>query len=338
MTRAREVRLDPSIFASIHIAYSLDLIPHPSAQAMVSRTLAYLLAEMTGHGLWHYWNKGANWGGLDLYKVIPADLDDMAGASYLLERHGIPFPDNRPLMLLNRDRKGLFYSWLMLRPRFNLNGLYWRQMLAEITFLRFTYFFLRTPASYEDVDGVVNANVLLYLGDRPETRPVVEWLIRIVEEGREADCDKWYRHPMTFFYALSRNVYNGSQAFDRVKDAIIHRIELARDESGGIGDDPLHTALAVNTVLNFGERPKFLASAIDYLLGSRRDTRSWASSPYYYGGNKVDPIEHNWGSEDLTTALCLEALYRFQQSILRDDATQQRDMSEDVIPLRGGAQ
>src|SRR5580704_315944 len=78
-TGATAVRQDPSIFASIHVAYSLDLIQHPSAQAMVSRTLTYFLDQMSGHGLWHYWNKAAVLRGLNLHKFIPADLDDMAG-------------------------------------------------------------------------------------------------------------------------------------------------------------------------------------------------------------------------------------------------------------------
>jgi len=317
--RTRAVRQDPAVFATAHIAYSLDFLPHQSARELVSRTFPFFLHEMTGHGIWHYWNKAADWPGLNLYKFIPADLDDTASVSYLLSRHGVPFPDNRPLMLLNRNRKGLFYTWFVLRPRLTMNIPYWRSLIGDITYLRYGRFFY-THANYGDVDGVVNANVLLYLGERPETKPVVDWLIHLVEEGNEAAYDKWYPHPFMFYYALSRNVHEGTARFDTVTETIIDRIGLAAHADGRIGADELHTGLAVNTALNFRERtgngPTWLTPAIDYLLGRQLDSGGWPSSPYYC----TPGCDQTWGSEELTTGICLEALYRYQQSTVHERA------------------
>jgi hypothetical protein len=174
--------------------------------------------------------------------------------------------------------------------------------------LRFTLFWKTTEAAYRDVDGVVNANVLLYLGERSETMPVIEWLLDIVRNGKEAECDNWYRDPFTFYYALSRCRHAGMQIFDRVRSQIIANIQQASQSDGRIGEHVLHTALAANTLLNFGECSTLLNNSIAYILSTQREDGSWPSEPYYYGG----PLRVTcWGSEELTTGICLEALARY---------------------------
>lgn len=301
-------RPDDALFATSHIVYSLGYLPQPSSCDMISRALSYFQSEMSGHGLWRYWNRDAKWHGRSLYSFIPADLDDIASISYLLQRHSVPFPDNRGLMLYNRDRNGLFYTWLMLRPNPPMDWLYWRTLLAEVTIPRYTVFFKATEAGYNDVDGVVNANVLLYLGERPETQAVVEWLIDIVETGQEATCDKWYRDPFPFYYALSRNFHAGVRGLESAKGVVVERLEAAARADGQVGENVLQTALAANSLLNFGERSEALEQAVGHLLRSQGASGSWPSAPFYYGGPKK---LNSWGSDELTTAICLEALQRF---------------------------
>src|SRR5882672_9890979 len=96
---------DQSPFATTHIVYSLAFLPQSQAQNMIAKALHYLRQEMLGPGLWRYWNKSHA-----QYGFIPPDLDDSANISYLLRRHGIPLPDNRPLFLLNRDPRGRYYT------------------------------------------------------------------------------------------------------------------------------------------------------------------------------------------------------------------------------------
>jgi len=301
--------LDESPFATAHIVYSLGFLPEHKVQSMITRALDYFQFQMSGHGLWNYWNKNAMWGPVNMYKFEPADMDDTSNISYLLTRYGRHYPENRDILVLNRDRNGLFYTWFMLRPTLTTNLLYWRTVISEIKPSRFTLFFIKTPARYRDVDGVVNANVLLYLGVRPETENIIKWLIQIVHEGREAKCDKWYFDPFTFYYALSRNYYSGVQDFEEVKPTIISRIVGSSNEYGQIGEHVLHTALAVNALLNFKEFKEvsqLLFKAIDFILKSQRSDGSWESHTYYYG----DQV-YKWGSAELTTGICLEALQRF---------------------------
>ena len=303
--------LDQSLFATTHIVYSLHFVRGTEARAMIDLALGYFLAEMSAGGLWRYWNKDARWGDRPIHSFIPADMDDTANVSYLLERHGVLFPDNRPLLLLNRNRAGLFYTWLLIRPVRTLNVRYWWAMLRELTAARLTVFWQKTEAGYLDVDGVVNANVLLYLGERPETRAAVSWLIDIVEKGCEASCDKWYRDAFSFYYALSRTYRNGVRGLGAVGPAIVARLRAATLASGQIGDNALQTALAVNTLVDLGAggEAAWLNGAVGYLLRTQAPDGSWPSAPYYFGGPKRAV---SWGSAELTTGLCLEALARYE--------------------------
>ena len=205
----------------------------------------------------------------------------------------------------------LFYTWLVLRPRLTLNPLYWRTLLAEFTLPRYVAFWKITEAGYGDIDGVVNANVVLYLGDRPETRQAISWLIAIVESGREMVCDKWYRDPFTFYYALSRNYHAGIEAFNTVRQPILARLAGAVREDGQIGENILHTALAPDTLLSYGDRTGSLARAVEFLRLNQSEDGSWPGASYYYGGPKKAT---SWGSAELTTGICLEALHRFYES------------------------
>lgn len=300
---------DASPFATSHIVYSLGFLPAADAQPMLDRALAYLRREMTGPGLWRYWNRDAEWEGRPIFAFIPADLDDTASHSSLLRHHGIAFPDNRHLLLHNRDREGRFYTWFVPRPRASADLRYWRAVLGEVTLARLTVFWRTTEAAYDDVDAVVNANVLLYLGETPKTAPVVRWLARIVEEGREAESDKWYRDIFTFHYALSRCRLAGVHGFDHLRPLILDRLATAVRPDGGIGEHPMHAALALNTIFNMQIDAPFTGRALAYVLDTQAADGGWPAAAYYYGGPRRSV---SWGSRDLTTGLCLEALARSQ--------------------------
>src|SRR5207237_1773965 len=101
-------------------------------------------------GLWRHWARDH-----PQYHPLPPDLDDTSCASAALLRAGRAFPDNRKLLLGNRNRRGLFYRRKLTPAQF-------RHPLVTY------FFFRRTSAKPFDVDAVVNANVLFYLGAIPE--------------------------------------------------------------------------------------------------------------------------------------------------------------------------
>ncbi len=301
---------DFSNFATAHVLYSLSFFPADEVRNMLEPALTFLKREMSDSGLWRFWTHDAVRNGRSRFNFIPADLDDTASHAWALKHYGVPFPDNRRLLLHNRDDQGRFYTWMIPRLAAPLDPGYWTAMVKEITFPRMFLFWRISPAARNDVDSVVNANAVLYLGECSATAPVIRWLAQIVEEGREQGSDKWYHDLFTINYAVSRCHHAGVSGLGHLKSPVSSRINAEQKADGSIGDTPLHTALALNTLWNYEvsvDLP-WVRSALAYLIDQQAPDGSWPSAPYYFGG--PGPRRASWGSRELTTALCLEALVR----------------------------
>ena len=301
------VEEDLSPFATAHVLHSLASIPHPAVAAMTARGVEYFLREMDGRGLWRYWNKGSVQGGRKAHPFIPADVDDMACISMILRREAIAFPDNVPLMLHNRDRQGRFYTYQILRAVPTLDPVYWMAMLRDLTWQRWIVFWRAQRTTYDDVSGVVNANVVWYLGDRPETRPAIDWLIGIVEAGAESDCDTYYHDPFPLWHAIARAYAAGVTRFATIRDTIRSRIEALLLPNGSIAAPDMHTALAMSALRNFDVESPFLPAGRAWLEGKQAADGGWDACPMYYGSRFK---QNSWGSRALTTGLCLGAIHR----------------------------
>jgi hypothetical protein len=209
-------------------------------------------------------------------------------------------------MLANRRRDGLFYTWFAPRwpPRLDTDHLSvvlrpWRHPIKQ------HYFWKLNESARDDVDGVVNANVLLYLGVSDATRPVVRYLARIVRDRLEDRCDKWHLNPFTFYYAVGRTFAEGARDLIDIRDEVVSRIVSAAASDGRIGRDALDTALAICALRCWDRRPPELDRALTWLVAAQRPTGEWPRIPMYYGGPQR---YYGWGSEELTTGFCLEAL------------------------------
>jgi hypothetical protein len=296
---------DISLFATSLVAHSLGHCDAEPARAMLDRALAYLRSHMEAPGVWRHWTQAH-----EQYHALPADVDDTACISSVLRRAGLPFPPNQELLLANRDRRGRFFTWLIGRwtPPPAHAG-FWRVALRRWRHpLRAILFWRMTSAAPDDVDGVVNANVLQYLGDGPHAPAVVDYLVGIVRRGEEDRCDKWYRSPLVFHYALSRCAGAGVGGVAEVGSTAVERIVAAQDESGRIGDGPLDTALAACALRNWNAGGPARARATAYCLAEQSEDGSWPAQPLYFGGPRGEPAIPRWGSAELTTALCVEAL------------------------------
>lgn len=294
---------DSSPFATSLIAYSLGFSKSEKAKSMLDKAMRFFLNEMDGPGVWKYWTKQHKFN-----KTIPPDLDDMACVSYVLRQNNIPFPSNDSLIMLNRNPEGLFYTWLTPRWPMPLSLAYWRVVFRQWRNPVSNYYFWKLNESeVNDVDCVVNANVLLYIGNRPETRPVVDYLIEIINRGQESCCDKWHLNRFTFYYVVSRNYRSGVTEFESVRDTIIKKILDAGNPDGSIGANVLETALAICTLLNLSCTESELKGAIKFLVENQLIDGSWPRDVLYYGGPKR---YYGWGSEELTTGFCLESLIR----------------------------
>lgn len=297
--------VDSSPFPTALIAYSLGLADAAKAGVMLDKSLRFLLAEMEGQGLWRYWTKQHQY-----HSMIPPDLDDIACVSYVLRRHGVPFPPNGKLILANRNPQGLFYTWLTPRWPPPANVRYLSAVLRQwLNPVKLYYFWKLNESTANDVDCIVNANVLFYLGESPATEAVVDYLMNVVRQGQEDRCDKWHLNRFTFYYVVARNFDAGVSAFESVREEIISRIVEASKPDGLIGSNVLDTALAVCALLYCKSLAPQLERAVQFLLTQQGPAGDWPRAVLYYGGPKK---YYGWGSEELTTGFCLEALLRYR--------------------------
>lgn len=290
---------DPSLFPTALIAHALSF--SPAAKAMRARAEDFLLGEMDENGLWKHWTSEH-----PQHHLLPPDLDDTSCASAVLARAGRPMPPNRHLLLANRSRAGLFYTWIV--PRLRWAGLpHFRATAPQLLRAPALWiFFRRTSAAPRDVDAAVNANALFYLGSVPNRAAVEGHLIEVLREGREAQCDKWYENPFAIWYFFSRALAGSAPEAGEI---IGQRIGAVAPASA------LEAALALCS-LNYWRRDGGEA-LLDRLLADQLPSGGWPRAALYHGGRKrrrdgsfepPHPDTPRWGSEELSTALAIEAL------------------------------
>ena len=295
---------DSTPFPTALIVHSLSFSDSGMAAEMIRRAVSFLRGEMEPGGVWRYWTATH-----ERHLTIPPDLDDTACVAQVLNRHGVRVPDHRSLIMANRDRDGLFYTWITPRwhpPPAHMG--FWRVALQRYrTPLQSRMFWRLTESAPNDLDGVVNANVLFHLGESAQTAPVVAHLVDVIRRGDEAHCDKWHLNPFTFHYMVARCFEAGAEGLRQVRDEAIDRIVAGVNSDGSIGTSVLDTALAACALRSWSADRVTAERAIDRLRATQRADGSWPVVAMYWGG----PERHyGWGSEELTTGYCLEALLR----------------------------
>ncbi|TGE25352.1 hypothetical protein E5K00_09240 [Hymenobacter aquaticus] len=300
---------DSAVFPTALVAHCLLHAEKQSALAdeMLSQATEFMRNQMNHGGLWNHFTNLHH-----LRHLCPLDIDDTACVSAVLRARGVacPVPTNVPLILANRNDEGLFYSWFLLRLRWVPNRTFWRVAARELLHpVKSLLFWRGVEASRNDVDGVVNANALYYLGDIPETQPVIAFLLRIIAQKQEGTCDLWYLDPFFVYYSFTRCYHAGITQLEPMRQPIIDRILAQAKPDGRLGETLADTAWAVCSLLNLGSYPAELVPAVRYIQQTQGEHGEWPRWLLYYGGPKR---LLGWGSEELTTAFCLEALVRYQ--------------------------
>lgn len=303
---------DSAVFPTALIAGALICTQEDTrVDSILRKSTFFFECQMQPGGVWNYFTK---WSRYSL--TLPHDADDTACVSAVFRDRNIewPRPDNKVLLYINRNAKGLFYTWFAMHLKLSRNLRYWRLALREFgpPWTR-QLVWIKTDCKRNDVDAGVNANVLYYLGENSLTKPAVDYLINIIEEGREDECDKWYRSRFFIYYFLSRNIREGIKGLEPVRRLVIERIVAAVQEDGKVGKSVLHTALAVCSLVSLSYKGPALDRSVQYLLAQQRSHGEWERWAFYFGGGFGKM--HCWGSEELTTAFCVEALVRYRDGI-----------------------
>ena len=220
-------------------AVSLDTCGHPDAAPMAARSRAYLHDVVEPRQLWRY------------IHFVPPDTDDTAICSMATGPHAVPLA-NVESILAQRDGAGRFRTWIP------------------------------TPEDpvelFNEADPVVNANIVAYLGDRPETRPALNWLreVGVETSAQIADIIHYYPDPLDLDIALARASELQAPLLAELRQPVLDRI-LACQGATGEFVDAMHTGQALTALDRLGElrRAEAIRPAVERLLETQRANGSW---------------------------------------------------------------
>jgi len=284
---AEEWSFDSSPFVTALVLNSLSLpLSDNRVQKIREKGINFLREQVEDYGLWRYWSSYN-----EKHSLLPPDLDDTCCISHFLKSNNMKFSENRDIILSHRNNKGLFYTWILSTPK--QNKLYSNDELVI--------------NQEEDICCVVNANTVLYLDADEECQDSINYLLEIFRGDPKEFYSPFYNHATSFYYALSRIIYDRHSPLDSIKGELIGQILNLQEYDGSFGDE-LRTALAICSLLNCGFDGDNLTPAINFLIQTQQSDGSWQRIPWY-GGHTDKAI---YGSAELTTGFCLEALVRYR--------------------------
>ena len=270
-------------FISAFCMLAIRCSTHERAKRICARTKRYLTQTIEFPGLWRY------------YRHLPTDLDSSTLCSLALDTHPwVAFRRNEAAMLANRDENGCFTTWVLADDE--------PPVVAPFRI---------------EADPVVNANVIAYLGDCPETQDAQAWLAQSIVDGTVAGASKWYPDVVSAYYALSRAMLRSAPLFTNLRSTLVTKVLDLRDANGEFAD-VLQAAQAVSSLYNI-ESLKYLDTLqqLGSILDQQRDDGSWpellAFGDQAASFGTIGQIGH--GSESVTTAFCIEALERLGEMI-----------------------
>ena len=270
-------------FVSAFCVLALQSSDEPRARAICDATRAYLVDTMEYPGFWRY------------YRHLPQDLDSTTLCSLVIGTHSwILLGRNVSRILANRDEKGCFMTWVLAEDEPNV-----------VSTFRI------------EADPVVNANVIAFLGDHPETRDAQRWLESMITEDRVEGSSKWYPDNVAIYYATTRAMIRAQPALEKLRPILADRILGLRDPQGEFGNI-LQTAQALSALYNIGSLDRIDAKReVEKFIGTQRDDGSWpellAFGDQSLKWGTVGQIGH--GAESVTSAFCIEALERLVKTL-----------------------
>lgn len=270
--------LDSSPFNVAHVLCALGAFPGEAGERLRGRAAAYLLREADPErATWSYFARHTG-------RRLDDDLDDTACASAALRGAAPPawLARNVRWVLGNRDERGLFRTWI------------------------------RPPGAANDVDAVVNANVLFYLGDRPETAAAAAFLREIVARGEEAAHVVYYENELALYHALTRAHRAGAASLANASKAVAARLER-RFGAGGAALAELGAvdlSFAALALLHAEAVGPALTALIGALLDLQSPDGSFPPAAVWNGPEPPAPRSVWWGGTPISTALAGECLCR----------------------------
>lgn len=258
---------------------SLNECPGEASARIRERARSFLLSKIEYPGVWRYWD----W--------LPPDLDDTSVCSHVVGSHAwLALGRTLPTVFRKRDEAGRFLTWVVKGD---------------------------DSADWDDVDSVVNANVVFWLHEHPQTEGAQRWLKSLIDEHREAGSSWYYPDPMDLYASLSRlgpNPIGVNDALRGLAPILADRIMSSRDHAGDFADAQ-RAAQALSALDRLDRWPGRVDvdRAVEHLLASQRADGSWESGLVWQGPPPPNPPSVGFASSALITAYCIESLSRYER-------------------------
>ena len=286
---AGERHLEYPAFTAALGVLALDGCRNVRARALVARTREFIKSRMRYPGIWSY-------------PTLPPSVDDTAICALAVGPHpwlrmGRLWGPSLNAILAHRDSKGRFVLWMASQD--------W------------------PPGLENEVDAVVNANVLAYIGDHAETLAAQRWVESVVVDRREVNASPYYVAPVDLYFAMARATCYRDGLFGDLRPTLGSRILDYLDSAGGFGD-PMRTAQALSALdmisVNLGGSAR--STAVKMLLEAQRDDGSWPPCLAWkeppgwssYLAARESPQHarppRGFASETITVAFCINAIER----------------------------
>ncbi len=260
-----------SIYLTTYVAESLGA--RGGAATAITQAVGgcadFVARHVEPDGIWRFFADSQRW--------PPPDADDTACALALLQRAGRPIVSSFFSQLDRwRAQSGACLTWL--DDEMNEAGAY-------------------------HADGVVNANVLLAAARHGLTLPsIVGWLARYARIGKLDRLSVYSDSPCVVAWLITRAAREDTSG--RLREILPWvgaslRRSLRRSDDA----DELDVAMELMTLLRTGNPDDRTDALAERLLATQRGDGSWAARAFFQ-----DFTPRYYGSEELTTALCVEAL------------------------------
>lgn len=289
----------------------LHVQQRPAVDRILLKSTAFLKYQAMRSGVWNFFTR-FHW----IFRLSPPDADDTAIISSLLRSRNEPFVDNVAILLENRSGKGLFYTWFTIHPTFyNYSGAFWRLIARELKQpLKNLVFWMRDDINRGDIDPVVNANVIAYLGHTKDTERAINFIVDLIVNKAENNADNWYKNPFVFYYFIARLVPLNITPVVALKSVIEQRIVEEAKKDNYFFNCDLYMAMAASSLIMLGSKNELIKNIIQKIISLQAETGCWKRHAFF----TIPTKKFFWGCEELTTALCIEALHLYKKATAPD--------------------
>jgi hypothetical protein len=271
-----------SVLATAFILHSLNKLGKSlDVEKASKKALNFLLEEKESFGLWRFYGKNSN---------IVFDIDSTVCVLGALKEWKVPLNYERinSKLMEYRTEQNIFQTWLPdLDPKF-------------------------CSIDYNEVDWVINSNILYFNHLLNSELPQVEaYLAQIVENGD-------YMKPSINYPSLS-GIYCFSRAYSLCTSTVLDysaskitdylKKKISKEDS----NDSLLNALSAISFMNLASYScNLIRFIIEKLLKLQRKNGSWPAGVFFSViSPKFPKVKVKWGSQELTTALALEAISEY---------------------------